>query len=60
MGTCVYDNSSDLVTHNISWYVPSVFEGFSNKFHSDEYKVIGGCTYPNGTIAGMVKTDCGV
>ena len=59
MGTCEYDNSSGLMKHNISWYVASVFESISYKFHNDYWYVTGGCTYSNGTSTGMVKTDCG-
>ena len=50
----MYDNVSDLMTHNISWYVESISEGINYRFSSDYYSIAGGCRYPNGTAADMV------
>lgn len=55
--TCEYDNISDLVTHNVSWYVESLVEGIPYKFHIGWLNVYGGCTYPNGTTAGRVNNS---
>ena len=56
--TCEYDNISNLVVHNISWSVEFVtaYNYVKKILLSEVWDVVGGCTYPNGTIADQVMT----
>ena len=56
--TCEYDNISDLVVHNISWNVEFVTDEVKRVLFFKVWYIVGGCTYPNGTIADQVMTDC--
>ena len=56
--TCEYDNISDLVMHNISWNVEFITSDVKKVLFFEAWDIAGGCTYPNGTPAGQVMTDC--
>ena len=56
--TCEYDNISNLVVHNISWSVEFVTADVKKILFFEVWDAVGGCTYPNGTIADQVMTIC--
>ena len=55
--TCHYNSTSDLVTHNISWYMKGTQSGVTyriNDIGNWLWYISGGCNYSNGTSIGKV------
>ena len=51
--TCYYNSTSDLVIHNITWYLkaPQAGSDISNRLW---WYISGGCNYSNGTAVQTV------
>ena len=59
--TCYYNSTSDLVVHNITWYLKATQGGVT--FRSSDIKnllwyISGGCNYSNGTSVETVIINC--